>query len=96
MEFQANITKKFIFELSLEEIKAIETVFNLVEYIEDTLDNYQIDTNLMTIDVLNSYGDTEDCIAYDDLIAMKGELEFLKGGKKILVEEELKSYNPNL
>ena len=89
MEFKANITKKFMFELSLEEIKAIETVFNLIEYIEDTLDNYQIDTDRLTLDSLNSCGETEDCIAYDDFIAMKGELEFLKCSRKVLVEEEI-------
>ena len=89
MEFKAKITKKFIFELSLEEIKAIKTVFNLVEYIEDTLDNYQIDTNRLILDNLNSCGKTEDCIAYDDFIAMKGELEFLNSGERILIEEDI-------
>lgn len=89
MEFKANITKKFMFELSLEEIKAIETVFNLIEYIEDTLDNYQIDTDRLTLDSLNSCGEIEDYIAYDDFIAMKGKLEFLKCSRKVCVEEEI-------
>lgn len=88
MEFKAKITKKFMFKLSLEEIKAIETVYNLIEYIEDTLDNYAIDTNRLTLD---SYSDGEirDYIPYDDFIAMKRELEFLNYSRSILIEEDI-------
>lgn len=89
MEFKAKITKKFMFELSLEEIKAIETISNLIEYIEDTLDNYAIDTNRLTLDSLDSDGETVDYIAYDDFIAMKRELEFLNYSRRILIEEDI-------
>lgn len=89
MEFKAKITKKFMFELSLEEIKAIETISNLIEYIEDTLDNYAIDTNRLTLDTLNSDGEIVDYIAYDDFIAMKRELEFLNYSRSILIEEDI-------
>lgn len=89
MEFKAKITKKFMFELSLEEIKAIETISNLIEYIEDTLDNYAIDTNRLTLDSLNSDGETVDYIAYDDFTAMKRELEFLNYSRRILIEEDI-------
>ena len=89
MEFKAKITKKFMFKLSLEEIKAIETVYNLIEYIEDTLDNYAIDTNRLTLDSLNSDGEIRDYIPYDDFIAMKRELEFLNYSSSILIEEDI-------
>ena len=88
MEFKAKITKKFMFKLSLEEIKAIETVYNLIEYIEDTLDNYAIDTNRLTLDSFSD-GEIRDYIPYDDFIAMKRELEFLNYSRSILIEEDI-------
>lgn len=89
MEFKANITKKFMFELSSEEANAIETVCDLIETIEDTVVNYEIDSKNLTIDVLDYCGGAIDCIDYYDLTKAKLILDSLKYAKKLCVEENI-------
>lgn len=92
METKINIFKNFTFELSLDEAEAIETMFHLIENIEDTVEHYEINTVRLTLDSINPYGETDEWIPYEDLCQIKRVLDFLKANRKIKIEEKIEEY----
>ena len=85
MEKKVEITKKFMFELSEEDIDAIRRVSTLIAEIEETISDYNIDKDGLMIenDIM------EDWIYYKDLIAAERELSFLEMCENFYIEEDV-------
>lgn len=85
MEKKVEITKKFMFELSEEDIDAIRRVSMLIAEIEQAILDYDIDKYGLMIknDIV------EDWIYYKDLIAAERELSFLENCENFYIEEDV-------
>ena len=88
MEKKAEITKKFMFELSEEDIDAIRKVSTLIAEIEQTIIDYDIDKDGLMIE--NDI--VEDWIYYKDLIAAERELSFLENCENFYIEENITEF----
>lgn len=88
MEKKVEIVKKFMFELSEEDICAIRRISMLIEEIEETISNYDIDKEGLIIE--NDI--VEDWINYKDLIAAERELSFLENCENFYIEEDVEEF----
>lgn len=88
MEKTVEITKKFMFELSEEDIYAIRRISTLIAEIEETISNYDIDKDGLMIE--NDI--VKDWIYYKDLIAAERELSFLENCENFYIEEDVKEF----
>ena len=88
MEKKVEITKKFMFELSEEDIDAIRRVSTLIAEIEQAILDYDIDKYGLMIknDIV------EDWIYYKDLIAAERELSFLENCENFYIEEDITEF----
>lgn len=88
MEKKIEITKKFMFELSEEDIDAIRRVSTLIAEIEQAILDYDIDKYGLMIknDIV------EDWIYYKDLIAAERELSFLENCENFYIEEDITEF----
>lgn len=88
MEKKVEITKKFMFKLSEEDINAIRRISMLIAEIEQTISDYDIDKYGLIIE--NDIA--EDYINYKDLIAAERELYFLENCDNFYIEEDTSEF----